>query len=86
MKYKVGDRVAFQRGDASVSDHACLAFGIDFINHYIFKDSKFYKGKITKVKTHFLFFFKMDKPVYLINDYYEVKNIKPIITLKAELA
>lgn len=83
MKHKVGDRVAFKRDDAFISGSACAAFGIDFINSLDFKDCKFYKGKITKIKTRVGLFIKLEKPLYLIDDYYFTTEIKPLITVKA---
>ena len=78
MNIQVGDRVAFSRAESAISGHAAACFGIDFINSLEFQKCKFYKGKVTKIKTHFLFFFKLKEPIYLIDDYYIVKNVKPI--------
>jgi hypothetical protein len=84
MKYKIGDTVAFLRNDAVISDHACLAWGIDYFNIIEFKNCKFFKGKITKIKTH-SWFVKLEEPLYIIDDYYIVKKIKPLITLPATI-
>lgn len=76
---KVGDNVAFKRSNAAISNHACLAFGIDFIYACEFKNKPFYKGTVTKIKTHKWFFIKLKNPIYVIDDYYLVEKIKPII-------
>ena len=78
MKINVGDTVAFSRSDAAISGHAAAALGFDFINSLRFNKCKFYKGVVTKVKTHSFFFFRLETPVYLIDDYYVVKNVKLI--------
>jgi hypothetical protein len=83
MKYNIGDEVVFLRENAFISNHACEAHGIDFINSIIFRNCKFYKGKITKIKTHSWLFFKLKKPLYMIDDYYFTSDVKPIIKLKA---
>ena len=75
---RVGDRVAFNRKDAKISNHACGAFGIDYFNCLEFKDCKFYKGVITKIKTHQWFFFKLDNPIYIIDDFYMTCTVKPV--------
>ena len=85
MNIQVGDRVAFSRAESAISGHAATCFGIDFINSLEFQKCKFYKGKVTKIKTHFLFFFKLKEPIYLIDDYYVVKNVKPVKIVYASL-
>ena len=85
MNISVGDMVAFNRAESTISDHAVGCFGIDYINSIVFKNCKFYKGKVTKIKTHFLFFFKRKTPLYLIDDYYVVKDVKPIVKKYASL-
>ena len=85
MNIQVGDRVAFSRAESAISGHAAACFGIDFINSLAFQKCKFYKGKVTKIKTHFLFFFKLKEPIYLIDDYYVVKNVKPVKIIYAEI-
>ena len=77
---RVGDRVAFNRKDAKISNHACGAFGIDYFNCLEFKDCKFYKGLVTKIKTHAWFFFKLDNPIYIIDDYYVTDNVRLIMS------
>lgn len=79
---KVGDRVAFSRADAAISGHAAACFGVDFINSLEFQKCKFHKGTVTKIRTHFLFFFKLKEPIYLIDDYYVVKNVKLVMSAK----
>lgn len=85
MNIKVGDMVAFSRAESIVSGHAVGCYGIDFINDLRFKNSKFHKGEVTKIKTHFLFFFKLKNPLYLIDDYYVVKNVKLVVKKYAEI-
>lgn len=85
MNIQVGDMVAFSRSEAAISGHAAACFGIDFINSLEFQNCKFHKGTVTKIKTHFLFFFKLKRPLYLIDDYYVVKNVKPIAKKYASL-
>lgn len=85
MKINVGDTVAFSRSDAAISDHAAAAFGFDFINSLRFNKCKFYKGVVTKVKTRSFFFFRLETPIYIIDDYYVVKNVKPVISKYASI-
>lgn len=81
IRIDVGSWVAFDRSDATISNHACGAFGIDFINDLKFFDCKFHKGTVTKIKTHSWLFFKLKNPIYIIDDYYLAEKVKPIITV-----
>lgn len=82
---KVGDRVAFSRAESAISGHACAAWGIDFINSLEFNNRKFHKGTVTKIKTHAFLFFKLKKPIYLVDDYYIMTNLKPIKTVSFDV-
>ena len=73
MKYKVGDRVAF-----SFQRHAIhIGASIPFVGDILFK------GRIIKIKTHYLFLFKRDYPIYKVcGIWVNERTLKPIITCK----
>lgn len=78
---KVGDYVAFLRKDVRITDSACLAHGVDFINGLFYSNQKFYKWRITKVKTK-SWFFRRHEPIYVIDDYYVGTEVKLIHKVK----
>lgn len=75
-KYKIGDRVAYKR-NKSASIHP-ESWGISFVDDLKAKGNNNRKGVITKIKTHSWFFFKLDNPIYIIDDFYMTCTVKPV--------
>lgn len=83
MSINIGDKVSFKRSEASITHPE--SWGICFIHTLQSKNVDMRKGVVTKIKKRYWLFFKLEDPIYIIDDYYMVSKVKPVVKKYASL-